>query len=355
MKKLIQIYGVGFHSPLIIYSLIPTQQYAPVLLISQSPADIKAEITEAKKLAKGKARPLVILAVGLNALKVFLKNHHDELIDYKVLLFDFPSLLLPFHHPTLQWLDCDHQAGGAWQITKLQPEALEEYLHLLSFFGDDGLELVTRMTRFVPEDRVSEIEKFSLHLPNTYKELLSSANEEKPLELDEGKDQKDWKKETLFGLLLNLTEDLPRRYLKTAVHTVLNYILGKITKREYNMLLNDLVKDDAFKKKVVFIRKWMDSKSGHGLYYCYQDFLLNHRKRSIATILEFHGQKVDRLKKAAIHPEDLNLLLSFQPPSESNLKLYVSELGAYEGLPADEIAPVEPYWKDYDIDKIFSL
>jgi hypothetical protein len=167
-----KIFGMAFHSPLIIHSLIPPKDYGRTLLISESYSDIKREVESSIKAAR--KRPIVAIAGSLAILQVFLKDFlaskHD--VQWKVILFDFPGLLVPFDIPSVRWLDCDNQSGGAWQITKLRPEAFCDILATLKPLDRKTAEELLKVARHVPNDRIPEIERIAKSLPASYKDLI---------------------------------------------------------------------------------------------------------------------------------------------------------------------------------------
>lgn len=172
------IFGFAFHSPLIITTLVPPKEYAPVLLISDSVSDIKRDLSQG--VAKSQGKPLVILAGSLTILHGFLKEFMEDKIEnpVKVLLFDFPGLLVPFNLPCVEWLDCDNQSGGAWQITKLFcPTNFWQKLNDLSFLDKETAEALTQVTRYKPKERSLEIEEILNYLPEHYKDLLKQEEE----------------------------------------------------------------------------------------------------------------------------------------------------------------------------------
>jgi hypothetical protein len=167
-----KIYGLVYHSPLIIHHLIPPKDYTRVLLISDNASDVRRDIDSAVKL--GRKKPLVVLAGSLSILQLFLHEFNAGKIEspVKVILFDFPGLLIPFDTPCVKWLDSDYQSGGAWQITKFRPETFLDLLSALKPLEKKTIEELLKMNRHVAKECVSEIEKIAKFLPETYKDLL---------------------------------------------------------------------------------------------------------------------------------------------------------------------------------------
>ena len=173
-----RIYGMAFHSPLIIHSLIPPRDYVRALLLSDSVSEIKREIDLAVKASRN--RPIVVLAGSLPILHVFLTESFPKIENpVKILLFDFPGLIIPFVMPGVKWIDCDLQSGGAWQITKLRPESFTELLTALPPIDKKVAETLLKATRYMPEERVPELERVAKHLPETYKSLITADDAKK--------------------------------------------------------------------------------------------------------------------------------------------------------------------------------
>lgn len=101
-----RVYGLAFHSPLIIRTLIPPTKYSVVLLIDDVPASMRKAIEQGVKTANSQ-KPMLVLAGSLANLQFFLREYGEIKIPYKVILFDFPGLLTPFNLPSVEWLDCD--------------------------------------------------------------------------------------------------------------------------------------------------------------------------------------------------------------------------------------------------------
>lgn len=156
-----QLYGLAFQSPLITRSLVPPKSYTAVYLDHQATiSDLTKDknIQDAIKLGK----PMVLAAGGLQVLQNFVKLHppgRDAEYSYKVVLHEFPGQINPYIDPLITWLDCDHQAGGAWQITKLKFAEFENLLNALDIFDATGLELVQRITPFAVREKHQELQK----------------------------------------------------------------------------------------------------------------------------------------------------------------------------------------------------
>ena len=168
-----KIFGLAFHSPLIIHSLVPPRDYGRALLVTDSPTEIKKEVDTAVKSSR--KRPIVMLAGSLSILQSFLKEYvagkHSD-VQWKIVLFDFPGLLVPFDLPSVKWLDCDNQSGGAWQITKLKPDSFAELLGTLKPLDKKTAEDLLKVTRHIPTEKIQEIESILKSLPQTYRDLI---------------------------------------------------------------------------------------------------------------------------------------------------------------------------------------
>lgn len=170
-----QLYGIAFQSPLITRSLIPPKLYTALYLDHQAtPLELSKDkgIQDAVKLGK----PIVLAAGGLQVLQHFVKMYppnENAAYSYKVVLHEFPGQIHPYLDPLITWLDCDHQAGGAWQITKLKFAEFENLLNSLDFFDATGLELVQRMSPFAVREKHQELQKVTELLSKEAKARLN--------------------------------------------------------------------------------------------------------------------------------------------------------------------------------------
>lgn len=331
----LQAYGFAFITPLIVRSLIPPKRFYPILLVTDNAKQIKDQVESAKSQFGGFRKP-VVLAGSLEVLQTFLKQF-PSLKDVRILLFDFPGLLIPFHGAALKWLDCDHQAGGSWQIARFSPETFETLMENLSPLEQSGRDFFTTMKRFVPNDqRLNEIEKFTENLPKTYKELLSNLTAENGNAEKKAKDDKKKLGGALRSILVTLVEKVPPAFRSQLVDIVLDYQLSLITKRDFlNKITNEV--GLVFKDEALAIRKWIDSKSGVALYESYLDFTLN-RHVSWASVLDAHKRVME---------EDLLMLLAKQPRTVETIAKYSGITPAGEIPVPDGMPTVEP------LDKMF--
>jgi hypothetical protein len=326
-----EAYGFAYQSPFMLWQLVPPRSYYPLLLVNDSPSAIKDDVVNHTKQHGGSKRLPVVLAGSLDILQSFLKQFPKQ--DCKVILFDCPCFLEPFFGPKLQWLDCDHQAGGAWQTAKIKPEDFTSLLEDLSVLSKDGREFFLTMKRHVAKDRVKELEAFAKHMPKYYKELVVTLDQEinkSPLKIaKEARKTKDTLK-NLLHLSLEAVTELPMR--QSLVTLVLGYQTETVAKREYLTKLSTIVSNEFVKKEFLNLRKWMDAKAGALLKDAYFDFVVNHERRSWQTLVETH-------KKVA--EEDLLLLLSHSDFKES-LQKVGERLSSFQSMQSDKAPPVRP-------------
>jgi len=212
----------------------------------------------------------------------------------KIVLFEFPGLINPFKDIELQWIDCDHQTGGAWQITKTKLSSFETLIRNQTPLDEKGKNLIFRMTRFIPKDRISEIEKFHDYMPNNYKDLIdydmTDSDTDNKASYDAAKDM-SWKKKTFTEVLKEFLVNVPKSKRQAVCDIILDYQLNRINKKDYNLKIKGYVESSTIlKKTVIIVRKWMDdNKHGQCLYKAYLDYIANIERRCWKTILEDHG------------------------------------------------------------------
>jgi len=316
-----EIYGVAYHSPIILWQLVHPKKYNVILLVNNQPSQIKEDVQS--QLRKD-ARTPVVLAGSLDIVHSLLKLFPK--LDCKLILFDCPGLINPFVGPKMRWLDCDHQAGGAWQIAKIKPEDFSELLDQLSVLTPEGREFINSMKR-QGSDRLEDIKKFADSIPKYYKDLLASMEAEtnkSPIKtLKESRRSRDNLRSLLGGILVQVENKEDKLKL---LQLVLDYQVALVGKREYLSKLTLLVTDELLKKEFLALRKWIDSKSGSLLQEAYFDYVANSERRSWQTI-------VDTYKK--ISEEDLQMLISHLSPVEALLSLK-EKISIYENLPSDK-------------------
>ena len=330
----VEIYGLTYHSPLIIRTLVPFLEYNPIYL------EAKWSNSEMQKYVKltldqsANKIPL-ILAGNLTILQQFFKAFPETIC--KVILFDYPNFLNPYIHPLLEWLDCDHQSGGAWQIAKVKYELFDEMLKLLAPISEEGKNLVMNMVRFTTRDRVNEIENVD-KIPANYKELVDTDDEAYK---EETVKDSSWKKKTLAQLIKELFVGVSKTKRQMMLDAIFNYFFKNIVKKEYNSKITKLTDgNEVLKKKVVFIRKWIDDNNLGGiLFTAHLDYLTNFEKRCWATILEENENVSD---------EDLLLVLGRQSSNNEDLcTRYAEEIISVSSRPANMFAPdLQFLWSD---------
>jgi hypothetical protein len=329
-----QILGYAYHSPLILRNLIPLKDHVPVYLDHRWVAsDMSKNVTPLLEMNKGKT--FVLLAGSLPLLQSFLKIFPD-VAPLKVILFEHPGLINPFLDVQLEWVDCDHQVGGAWQTTKSKLSSFESLLRDLTPLDGEGKDLIFRMNRFVARDRISEIEKFHEYMPANYKELIdydmTDADSDNKASYDAAKDT-TWKKKTFCDVIKEFLVNVPKSKKQPVLDLILDYQLGRIPKREYNTKIKAHVEGSTLlKKTVIIVRKWMDdAKRGRTLHKAYLDYVSNLTRRCWKTILEDHGA-VDEL--------DLILMISKQHRDLTDITLlYSEELKDISSLPSNMNLP----------------
>lgn len=337
-----QILGYAFHSPLILRQLTPLKDHIPIYLEARW---IASELTKnvSPMLENAEGKTLVILAGSLPILQSFLKTFPDA-APLKVVLFEFPGLLNPFRDELITWVDCDHQMGGAWQITKSKLSSFESLLRDLSPLDERGKDLIFRMTRFVARDRISEIEKFHDYMPANYKELIdydmTDQDSDNKASYDASKDT-SWKKKTFTEVLKEFLVNVPKPKRQAVLDLIFDYQLNRVAKRDYNIKIKTYVESSTIlKKTVIIVRKWMDdAKHGRILHRAYLDYVSNLTKRCWKTILEDHG---------AIDELDLLIVIAKQHRDTADLSLlYAEELKDISCLPSNMNLP-EPTFKWLD-------
>lgn len=332
----LQAYGFAFITPLIVRSLVPPKRFYPILLTVDNAKQIKEAVESAKNHCGGFRKP-VVLAGSIDILQTYLKQYPAA--DARVLLFDFPGLLNPFYGKHLKWLDCDHQAGGSWQIARFSPEAFESLMTVLCPLDQKGREFFLSIKRIVPNDkRLTDIEGFTEALPKTYKDLLSNLTAEDGNAEKKATAEKKRVSGALRSLMIVTVEKIPLTQRTRFVEIVLDYQLSLITKRDFiNRITAEVgpsIKDDA-----LAIRKWIDSKSGAALYDAYIDFVLNNNNTWVG-VLEAHKRILE---------EDLILLVARQPRT-------VETITRYSGVQHEgEISIISDMPKIDALSKIFGL
>lgn len=337
----VEIFGLTFHSPLGIKLLTPAN-YSPIYVAHDwAGSHFRKNLDPTVRQVMASSKTPVVLAGNLTVLQQFLREY-PEVQKLKVILFDFPGVVVPFEDPAIEWLDCDHQAGGAWQTSKIKPERFDQDLERLSVLGPKGRDLLSRMKRFCPRDsRVSEIEHFAEMfaegLPKDYKELLCSSQE--PTASDEPEIEIDWKSQTFKQVMSEVFHQFDDSHAKNQILTLtLSYQVGRISKREFTLNCNKILGTrDHLKKLTVVLKKWMDDKKlGRALYVRYLDYLANRERRGWQTVLN-EG-------KIGVAEEDLLILIAFQPRSAEVLSQYQEQLKPVQDLASDTVAPSQ---KDY--------
>ncbi len=325
-----QIYGYAFHSPLILRNLVPVKEYLDIYL------DAKWLTSEMHKnvsplIAKDRDKTLVILAGSLTILQAFFTSFADLDRKIKVILFDFPGLLNPFEDPLLKWIDCDHQAGGAWQITKTNLSSFENLLTAQKCIDAAGKDLIFRMRRFITPDRISEIESISAYIPNNYKDIVDQYIPEKSSEPLVAKDV-SWRKKSFVNLIKDFIHNVPQDKRSGMLNVILDYQLSRISVKVYNTQIKQYVENNSqVKKSVSLVKKWMDdSKTGRLLHSAYLDYAFNNTRRCWRSILDLHN----------VNELDLLVVIAKQHRDTPDLAgLYADALQDIEGLPSDMYAP----------------
>jgi hypothetical protein len=316
---MVQIYGYAFHSPLIIRGLVPLRGYFPIYLEARWVAsDMQRNVGPLLKECEGKT--IVLLAGSLSMLQAFLQTYPDLKQKLKVILFDFPGFLNPFKDDLITWVDCDHQAGGAWQTTKSKLSSFERLVNAQHPLDAAGRDLIMRMTRFVSRDRIAEIEKFHDCMPASYKELVDydmGEDTDGKSSYDAAKDT-SWKKKTFCAMLKDFTDNVPGIRRQDAFNLLMDYQMNRVSKRDYNTKIKPFIENSAvLKKSVITLRKWMDDpKRGRMLHKAYLDYAANLDRRCWKTILDDHGM---------VDEQDLLAVAARQHRSTPDLALFYSE------------------------------
>jgi len=338
-----QILGYAFHSPLIIRQLVPLRDHFPIYLEARWVAsDLYKNVNPLLQECGNKT--IVVLAGSLTILQSFLKTFPDLKQPIKVILFDFPGLLNPFKDTLIEWIDCDHQAGGAWQTNKSKLSSFESLIADQAPLDDEGKNLIFRMTRFVSRDRIAEIEQFHAYMPSNYKEMIdydmTDGDNDSKASYDAAKDT-SWKKKTFYEVFKDFIGNVPKPKRQAATDLIFDYQLNKISKRDYNTKIKPFVENSAaLKKTVITVRKWMDdTKRGRILHRAYLDYVSNLTRRCWKTILEEHG---------LVDEQDLMMVISKQHRDVPDLALfYTEELKEIGSLPSNMHAPERTVrWSD---------
>jgi len=335
-----EIFGLSFHSPLAIKLLVPSN-YSPLFIPHDwAGINFRKNLDPMWRQVLTSHKTPLVLAGSLSVLKQFLKDYPDA-PPFKTILFEFPGVLVPYEDPAIEWLDCDHQAGGAWQTAKLKTERFAEDLESLNVLGTDGRDLISRMTRYFNRERINEIQSFAdmcaEGLPKDYKEYTATVQEKNEDDPDV-EIEIDWRSLTLVGMLREVLRHFDDSHVR---HQILNqtlaYQLGKMSKREFTSSTNKILGyRELGKKLVVLLKKWLDDKRlGRVLFAKYLDYLCNLERRSWETILS--EGKID------VAEEDLLLLISYQPRAEGLLKTYGDQIHLFEQMPSDLVDPEASY------------
>ena len=341
-----QILGYAFHSALILRQLVPLKDHIPIYLESRwQGSDLYRNVSPLLENSGNKT--LVILAGSLVMLQSFIKTFPDIKNPIKVVLFEFPGLINPFKDKEIQWVDCDHQVGGAWQTTKSKLSSFEILIRDLTPLNDEGKNLINRMTRFVPRDQIAEIEKFHDYMPSNYKELIdydmTDQDSENKAAYEAAKDT-SWKKKSFCEVIKEFIVNVPKPKRQAVLDLILDYQLNKISKKDYNAKIKIHVENSTIlKKTVITIRKWMDdAKHGRILYHAYLDYVGNLNRRCWKTILDDHS---------AIDELDLLIVIAKQHRDIPDLTLfYVEDLKEIGALPSNMNPPVANVrWSDASI------
>jgi hypothetical protein len=328
-----QIYGVAYNSTIILQQLVSARKYNPIgLHVTMSNSQIKHEVED--KLKKSRNTP-VILAGSLQVARTFLRSFPE--LECKLVLCECPPFLDPPASPTLQWLDCDLQSAGAWQVAKIKPEDFMDLLDLLEPLSTEGKEYISSVRYIDEEDgRIEKLQKFGESIPKYYKDTIASLepeNNKSPLKLlKESRKTKD----TLKSLLTGTLETIEEKELRPSMaKLVLDYQISLVSKREYLTQLS-VIADDTIRKDFLTIRKWMDSKKGALLQEAFFDYATNHTRRSWQTILDTHKK---------ITEEDIHLLISHFDVKRTP-QVFADKVAAYKDLPQDKMPPPEPLTGD---------
>jgi len=324
MKKA-EVYGICYNPALIVYNLVSPKKHHALFLTDSYHQTLKEEVKS--YLAENHLnKTLVVMACGLEIAQQFLKLFPD--LPHKLVLFDYPGSLVPFLSPMIQWLDCDHQLGGAWQIAKIKYEEFNELLDRLPVLSDSSKSYLLQMKRLVPADKSNEIEAFSSNLPKNIKEILATQNDSTKSPIKLAKESRKGK-ETLKSLLLdslNNIESCDQR--KKLVQLVLDYQLALFSKKDFTNRLVLITRDEQIKKDFMNVRKWIDSKVGVSLHDSYYDVVINEGKRGVKTVLATH-------KKAS--EEDLEILLSYVRLDGKALSSQAEKVDLFAKLPPDPV------------------
>ena len=338
----VKVFGIAFHSPLLIFNLIPPEKFHPILLVSENRKEIREQIN-GRMSENTDGKTFIVLAGSLVILQQFLEEYNFK-SGLKILLFDFPGLILPFNNSMIRWLDCDYQNGGAWQVTKLMPEDFAETLLFLDDFDEPSRKVIMDMKRFVPQNRKAELEQIADSLSKSYKEFIVKEAENQKTEEQNVLSIKtdNWKKLTLTDMMKYVIKDLDIKLHAEFIELVLGYQVCIYTKREYNKKATALSRgNEQQKKSLAILRKWMDNNTlGEKLYHAYCDFLANAERRSWKTILEDN----------TVDESDLCLLLAYQSRDTvlNNKEIYhhyKDDFKSVKDKKSDGVPPTEPFYE----------
>jgi hypothetical protein len=291
-----EIYGIAYNSTVILQQLVSARKYTPIgLHVTMASAQIKSEVED--KIKRNKNLP-VVLAGSLQVARTFLRNFPT--LECKLILCECPPFLDPPACPVLQWLDCDLQAAGAWQVAKIKPEDFMDLLDVLNPLSTAGKEYIASV-RYIDEDRgrIEKLQKFGESIPKYYKDTIAA------LEPDSNKSPlKTLKnirkaKEGLKSLLAGTLETVDEYHRAVLAKLVLDYQITLVTKREYLSKLTSLIEDETVRKDFLTLRKWMDSKKGALLQEAFFAYSKLETKEML-VILEAHKK---------VSEEDLQLLV----------------------------------------------
>jgi hypothetical protein len=324
-----EILGVAYNSTVILQQLVSTRKYNPIALHATfSPGQIKTEVEN--KLKQSKNTP-VVLAGNLDIARTFLKAFPKQ--ECKMVLCECPPFLNPPYSPTLQWLDCDLQSAGAWQVAKIKPEDFMDLLDTLKSLSKDGKEYLFSVQYIDDEKKkIEALQKFGESIPKYYKDTIAALEPEQnksPLKVIK---ESRKTKETLKSLLTGTLETVEEQHRPVLAKLVLDYQITLVSKREYLSKLNHLIEDETIKKDFLTLRKWMDSKNGALLQEAFFDYATNFERRAWQTILDMHKKVVE---------EDLHILvLNFDV--KTTLQVFPDKVLSYQNLPNDKVSPKEP-------------
>jgi len=319
VKNLYEIYGVAYNSTIILQQLISPRRYNPIALhATYSHAQVKAEVE--RTLGESRCVP-VVLAGNLYLARTFVRLFAH--VKAKLVLCECPPFLNPPCSDVLQWLDCDLQAAGAWQVAKIKPEDFMEMLDKLEVLGDRGKQYLAAV-RYVDDDdeRLDLLHKFSVSIPKYYKDAIATLDpvqNKSPLKaLKETRKTKD----TLRNLLTTTLDGVSKKHRKDLAKLVLDYQIALVTKREYLSMLTKTVDDDGLRKDFLTLRKWMDSKAGSMLKDAFYE--MTAQQSSVSSVMETYKKIAeDDLHLLAAHFDALHGSTG-TVTSDANTKIQIS-------------------------------